>query len=151
MNQAKYTLEWLLPYVRRIQARGNIDYRVFADQVWAQLEKIGVPGVCRTSQFHAGSGRTFQYDALPWDIKSATAEAWFYLFRNGYTAPGAPDDYLQAPNLYKVNVTQRGLAWFDGNEPIPEDAHSYMEFLHGLISKLDPVIEQYRSEERRVG
>ena len=60
MSQVQYTLEWLLPYVRRIQARGNIDYRLFADQLWAQLEKAGISGVCRTSQFHAGSGRTFQ-------------------------------------------------------------------------------------------
>lgn len=146
MPQAQYTLEWLLPYVRRIQARGNIDYRIFADQLWAQLEQAGVPGVVRTSQFHAGSGRTFQYDALPVDLKNATAEAWFYLFRNGYMAPAAPDDYLQAPNLYRLSVTQRGLAWFDGKGPIPEDAQSYMAFLRGLVPKLDPVIEQYITE-----
>lgn len=146
MNEVRYTLEWLLPYVRRIQARGNIDYRLFADQLWAQLEKAGITGVSRTSQFHAASGRTFQYDAFPLDLKNATAEAWFYLFRNGYTAPAAPDDYLQAPNLYRVNVTQRGIEWFDGKEPIPEDARSYMAFLRGLASMLDPVIEQYVTE-----
>jgi hypothetical protein len=146
MPQIQCTLEWLLPYVRRIQARGNIDYRIFADQLWAQLEKAGIPGVIRTSQFHAGSGRTFQYDALPGDLKNATAEAWFYLFRNGYMAPAAPADYLQAPNLYRLNVTQRGLAWFDSTEPIPEHAQSYVAFLRGLVPMLDSVIEQYVAE-----
>ncbi len=146
MSEVQYTLEWLLPYVRRIQARGNIDYRTFADHLWAQLEEAGVPGVCRTSQFHAGSGRTFQYDAFPMDIKNATVESWFYLFRNGFIAPAAPDDYLQSPNLYRMNVTERGLGWFDGSEPIPEDAHSYLVLLKGLVPKLDPVIEQYVTE-----
>jgi hypothetical protein len=110
------------------------------------IRKSGYPRVSRTSQFHAASGQTFQYGALPWDLKNATAEAWFYLFRNGYTAPAAPDNYLQAPNLFRVNVTQRGLAWFDGKEPIPEDAHSYMAVLRGLVPTLDPVIEQYVTE-----
>jgi hypothetical protein len=77
------------------------------------------------------------------DLKNATAEAWFYLFRNGYMAPAAPDDYLQAPNLYRLNVTHRGLAWFNGDGPIPEDADNYIAFLRGLVPTLDPVIEQY--------
>ena len=84
MSQIDYTLEWILPYVRRIQPGANLDYRLFADHVWQQLEKAGIPGVVRTPQLHMGSGRTFHYDAFPPDLKCATAEAWFYLFRNGY-------------------------------------------------------------------
>ena len=146
MSQIDYTLEWILPYVRRIQPGANLDYRLFADHVWQQLEKAGIPGVVRTPQLHMGSGRTFHYDAFPPDLKNATAEAWFYLFRNGYLAPAAPDDYLHAPNLYVLTVTKRGIAWFDSEDPIPEDAQGYMAFLQSLVGSLDSVIEDYVRE-----
>jgi hypothetical protein len=146
MSKIDYTLEWILPYVRRIQPGAKLDYRLFADHVWQQLEKAGVDGVVRTPQLHMGSGRTFHYDAFPPDLKNATAEAWFYLFRNGYLSPAAPDDYLQAPNLHILSVTKRGIAWFAGKEPIPEDAQGDMAFLNSLVDSLDSVIEDYVRE-----
>ena len=154
MTQVQYTLEVLLPYVRRIQLRSTFDFRIFAEQVWAQLQKAGMPGVLSASQleqaygrYDAASGRAFQYAAIPWDLKNATTEAWFYMFRNGYMVPAPPDDYLQAPNLSRLNFTQRGLAWVDGKEPFPEDANGYMTFLRGLVPvALDKVTEQYVTE-----
>ncbi|MBS1804438.1 MAG: hypothetical protein JST28_13815 [Acidobacteria bacterium] len=147
MGQIEYTLEWILSYVRRIQPGTSLNYRLFADHVWQQLERAGIDGVVRTPQQHMGSGRIFYYDAFPPELKNATAEAWFYLFRNGYLAPAAPNDYLHAPNLYdNLNVTKRGIDWFASSEPIPEDAQAYMAFIHGLVGSLDSVIEDYVKE-----
>jgi hypothetical protein len=146
MSKIEYMLEWILPYVRLIQPGAKLDYRLFADHVWQQLEKAGIEGVVRTPRLYIGSGRTFNYDAFPPDLKNATAEAWFYLFRNGYLSPAAPDDYLQAPDLYMLSVTKHGMAWFASKEPIPEDAQGYMAFLNSLIDSLDSIIEDYVRE-----
>ena len=44
------------------------------------------------------------------------------------------------------NVTPRGRAWFQGKEPLPEDAEQYMMFLRQRVAALDPILEQYSIE-----
>ena len=41
------------------------------------------------------------------------------------------------------NVTRRGRAWLQGEEPPPEDVERYIKFLRGHIPTLDAVIDQY--------
>jgi hypothetical protein len=45
--------------------------------------------------------------------------------------------------MHIFNVTQRGMTWFQGKEPLPEDAERYLIFLHERVPAIDPIIEQY--------
>jgi hypothetical protein len=71
-----------------------------------------------------------------------TTRLLFYLFHDGYITPSPPDQYL-SPTFHQYNVTARGRVWFNGAEPYPEEADSYMKFMHQLVPNLDPVIEQH--------
>jgi hypothetical protein len=92
------------------------------------------------------TGRPFDEQKVPYQITQLLAEAFYYLFRHGYIAPAAGDNYQQQPLWHKYNVTQRGLVYFTGSEPVPEEARSYLEFLRQLVPNRDPIIEQYVSE-----
>jgi hypothetical protein len=53
-----YTLEWLLPYVRKgMKGTSNFDYRVYAEKVLYALHNAGVEGIviapARNSHTHA--------------------------------------------------------------------------------------------------
>ena len=80
---------------------------------------------------------------MPHELRALVPEAFFYLFHKGYIAPSTFDDALNQPNLYEFRVTERGRAWFQGEEPLPEDSEKYMKFLRGHVPTLDPVIDQY--------
>jgi hypothetical protein len=65
---------------------------------------------------------------------------------NRYIAPDAADSALNPPRLHMFRVTQRGSAWFQGEEPLPEDVAAYMKFLSQRVPVIDPIIDQYVTE-----
>jgi len=144
MTQPTYNLSWILPIVRReIKVRGNFEYRHFAQQLWFGLEKLNVAGVVRIPPNQAHLNQVFQ--PIPYALQNAAAEAFWYLVRCGYISP-LPGDASNILNLHSYTVTERGLAWFDGGEPLPEDIAGYMKFLHDRVPNMDAVIEQYVAE-----
>lgn len=144
MTQEAYTLAWILPYVREALKRtSNFEFRTYANALFRKMEDAQVKGVVSFPPGQNIGGQLFQYDGIPFEIRSLVSEAFFYLFRKGYIAPDAPDARLNPPPLHMFNVTQRGRAWLQGEEPPPEDAERYMKFLRGLVPTLDPVIDQY--------
>jgi hypothetical protein len=144
MTEPAYTLSWILPFVRQsLKATSNFEYRLFVQQLWSELERAKVPGITRTALLQMHSGQVFQYDQAPQELRSLTAEAFFYLFHNGFICPVPPDDILNHPAFHRYYVTQRGMEWFKGGDPLPEDVTGYMKFLRELVSTLDTVVEQY--------
>lgn len=144
MAQDNLTLAWILPYVREaLKQTSNFEYRTYANALFTQLERAQVNGVTRFPPGSYSGGQTFQYEAMPADLRALVSEAFFHLFHKGYIAPGAPDSHLNPPALHMFNVTNRGRAWFQGKEPLPEDAERYMKFLRERVPAIDPIIEQY--------
>jgi len=144
MSQPTHTLSSILPFVRRaMKVSGNLEYRHYITNLWTEMEKAKVPGVVRIplGQYHGGE---MKYDE-PLELRILAAEAFFYLFRNGYIAPSPYDSLtpLDPPRLSQYIVTARGLEWFNGEEPYPEEVDRYMKFLGKLVQNIDPVIEQY--------
>jgi hypothetical protein len=145
MPQQTYSLSCILPIIRNeVKARGNFEYRVFAQQVWFALEKNKVEGVLRTPPERSYSGQVFE--PIPQGLQNAAAEAFWFLMRCGYISPVPRDDQSGSLDLYRYNVTERGIAWFDGGEPLPEDIAGYMKFLRDRMPSLDAVVEQYMTE-----
>src|SRR5689334_19528870 len=129
MTTNEFTLEWLLPYVREgLQGTGNFEYRNYADAVMAKLHAAKVPGIVKRDYFQASTGRPFDEQQVPYQIAQLLSEAFFYLFRHGYIAPIGGDNYQQQPLWHKYNVTQKGVEYFRGTEPVPEEAKRYLEF-----------------------
>jgi hypothetical protein len=144
MAQNTFTLAWILPYVRQaLKQTSNFEFRTYANALFAQLEQAQVERVARFPPGAYSGGQTYQYDAMPTELRALVSEAFFHIFHKGYIAPAAPDSHLNPPHLHMFNVTQRGRAWFQGKEPLPEDAEQYMRFLRERIKMLDPIIEQY--------
>ena len=144
MAQDTFTLAWILPYVREaLKQKHNLEFRHYANAVFTQLEQAQVDGVTRYSPGSYSSGQIFHYDAMPAALRELVSEAFFHLFHKGYIAPAAPDSSLNQPNLHMFNVTQRGRAWFQGKEPLPEDTERYLSFLRNQVPAMDPIIEQY--------
>jgi hypothetical protein len=145
MTQLTYTLSWILPIIRNeVKVRGNFEYRIFAQQVWCGLEKHNVEGVARTPPHLAHLGQVFQPILLA--LQNAAAEAFWFLARCGYISPVPRDDHSGNLDLYRYNVTARGLTWFDGGEPLPEDISGYMKFICDRVPNIDAVVEQYVME-----
>jgi hypothetical protein len=80
---------------------------------------------------------------MPANLRALMSEAFFHLFHKGYIAPAAPDSHLNPPPMHMFNVTQRGRAWLQGKEPLPENHELYMKFLRERVPTIDPIIEQY--------
>jgi hypothetical protein len=144
MEQPTYTLSWILPFVRQaLKQTSNFEYRTYANALLFQLEQAQVKGVVRFQQGVYSGGQIYHYDQIPFDLRALIAEAYFYLFHKGYIAPEPPDSTLNPPHLHMFRVTKRGRLWFQGEEPLPEDAACYMKFLRERVPLLDPVVEQY--------
>jgi hypothetical protein len=144
MAQDTLTLAWILPYVREaLKQTSNFEFRTYANALFMQLEQAQVNGVARFPLGSYSGGQTFQYEAMPADLRALVSEAFFHLFHKGYIAPVAPDAHLNPPHLHMFNVTQRGRTWFQGKEPLPEDAERYLKFLRARVPGIDPIIEQY--------
>ncbi len=71
-------------------------------------------------------------------------EGYWYLVTNGYIVQGASG--ANPPNLSQIRITELGRRWVRNLDTVPEDPHGYLAGLKGLVSKLDPVIEQYTQE-----
>lgn len=146
MTKTTYTLDWILPYARlALKGAHEISYRRYAEALWGHLEKVGTPGIAATSDHYD----RFHNDGIPIELRSLTSEAFFYFFRKGYIAPAPPDRFLNTPGLNDFRVTERGLQWFSGVEPLPEEAVGYLKLLTELVPGLDGVIEQYIAEALR--
>src|SRR5579875_2128956 len=144
MAQNTFTLAWILPYVREaLRQTSNFEFRTYANALFTQLEKAQVDGVARFPPGSYSGGQIFQYDAMPAELRALVSEAFFHIFHKGYIAPAAPDAALNPPHLHMFNVTRRGRAWFQGEEPLPEDAERYLKFLRVRVPAIDPIIEQY--------
>lgn len=144
MAQITFSLAWILPYVREaLKQTRNFEFRTYANALFLQLEKAQVEGVERFQLGQYSGGQTFRYDAMPPDLRALVTEAFFHLFHKGYIAPAAADSNLNQPNLHMFDVTRRGRVWFQGEEPLPEDAERYLNFLRSRVPAVDPVIEQY--------
>jgi hypothetical protein len=144
MTEQSYTLAWILPYVREaLKQTSNFKFSTYANALFFRLEAAQVKGVVRFQPGTYSGGQTFQLNQMPPDLRALVSEAFFYLFHKGYIAPGTFDDALNQPAFYEFRVTERGRAWFDGEEPLPEDAAKYMKFLREQVPSLDPVIDQY--------
>lgn len=142
-----YTLSWILPFVRHaLKGSSGITYDHYLSRLWTELEKSKMQEIIRTPQFQMASGRVFMYEQSPYELRAVATEAFFYLFHNGYIAPVPPDGSPNQPTLHSYRVTQRGLEWFDGVEPFPEESAGYMKFLSERVPNLDSVIEQYVTE-----
>lgn len=150
MTPPTYTLDWILPFVRQaLKGTGNLEYSNFVNNVWLQLEKAQTAGVER-HDFHSGQPGTFNWASAPWELKNATNEAFFFLFRNGYIIPQPPSGVnLNHPTFIRYDVTPRGHEWAEGNEPLPEDIAGYMKLLHQRVPNIDSVIDQYVAEAVR--
>ena len=147
MPNMDYTLEWLLPFVRKgMKGTSNFDYRVYAEKVLYALNDAGVEAIVKNDHFQQATGMSFNESSIPDQIKQLIAEALFYLLRHGYIAPRAQNSYLNHPAWHSYNVTRQGQEYFNGSEPVPEEAKSYLEFLRQLVPTLDSVIEQYVTE-----
>jgi hypothetical protein len=144
MAQDTYTLTWILPYVREaLKQTSNFNYETYANALFYKLEQAQVNGVAQDPRGSYSGGGRFQYDAMPPRLRALVSEAFFHLFHKGYIAPQPPDSRLGQPPLYMFDVTGRGRAWFQGGEPLPEEAERYMKFLRERVPAMDPIIEQY--------
>ena len=144
MAQDNLTLAWILPYVREaLKQMSNFNFSIYANALFLQLEQAHVEGVARFGTGTSSLPQTFRYEAMPPELSDLVSEAFFHLFHKGYIAPAAADAALNLPRLDKFNVTRRGQAWFQGKEPLPDDAERYMTFLRERVREIDPIIEQY--------
>jgi hypothetical protein len=92
------------------------------------------------------TGLSFNESSIPDQIKQLIAEALFYLVRHDYVAPRAQNSYLNHPAWHEYNVTKRGQEYFNGSDPVPEEAKRYLEFLRQLVPSCNSVVEQYIGE-----
>jgi hypothetical protein len=81
------------------------------------------------------------------ELSRVLVEAVHYLLHNGIItrAPNAPN-FPGHTNVNNFVITQRGVEWSGGEDPIPEDARRYREVLQSLVPNLDPVVLQYVEE-----
>lgn len=147
MPQQNYTLAWILPYVREaLRKTSNFKFSIYANALFFKLEEAQVQGVVRFQPGTYSGGQTFQLNQMPSELRALVSEAFFHLFHKGYISPGPSDDALNTPGLYEFRVTERGRAWLEGEEPLPEEVEKYMKFLRAQVPSLDPVIDQYLIE-----
>ena len=143
-----YSLSWILPFVRQsLRGVSNFSYETFVEAVWAELERVNVPGIVRTPIERIYTGQQYEYSRAPFQLRAATSEAFHYLYQNGLAAPEPPQDLPANPHQQvRHMLTQRGATWAAGGDPPPEDVAGYMRSLHNLVPNLDPVIGQYIAE-----
>jgi hypothetical protein len=140
------SLAQILPYVREsLRGRGNFNYVAFVSGLWQVLERVGVPGVKATAGINY-SGIRYDYNLAPFELRSVTTEAFYYLFHNGFTMPDPPDSLPGFPSPGQYRLTPRGLAWVASVGALPEDRDGYMKVPRTLVPKPDNVIDQYIHE-----
>lgn len=143
LDQQTYTLSWIMPFARQsLKGKGNFGFKHFANDLFEIMLQANVSGIER-SQLGASLGERFQYDEIPLIIRQLVTEVFFHILHKGYAVPDPPDRHLNSPQMVRFNMTERGLIWANGEEPLPEDASRYMKFLRERVVNLDPIIEQY--------
>ena len=91
MGHDSYTLAWILPYVREaLKQTSNFEYRTYANALFFQLEKAQVQGVARFPLGSYWGGQTFQYEAMPAELREVASEAFFHLFHKGFPSLRLP-------------------------------------------------------------
>ena len=140
-----YSLSWILPFVRQsLRGVSNFSYDNFVTIVWTELERIGIPGIARTPVERSSTLQKYEYSKAPHALRVATSEAFYYLLHNGFTTPEPPQDLPANPHhQVRYMLTQRGVVWASGVDPLPEDVDGYMRSLRNLVPNLDSIIEQY--------
>jgi hypothetical protein len=142
-----FSLSSMLPFARSaIRHSSNFDAGQFMDLLFAELEKAGVDGVSRRSQYQGGP-RQFDYGSLACsgELRYGAAEVFFHLLRHGFVLP-VPQSFPESLESARYWKTPRGTEWANGSDPIPEDVTGYLRVLTTLVATLDPVIRQYVEE-----
>jgi hypothetical protein len=140
--QPTYDLSWILPYVRQsMHGVGNMNFDRYFDNLCRILESVGVPSIQKSQQSH--TGHIYNFDAAHLDIRNAATEAFFYLEQNRFILRPAPTQQGAFLPHGQFQVTQRGLEWVKGAEPLPEDYNGYMK---QFDSSVDVIVKQYVSE-----
>jgi hypothetical protein len=143
MTQPTYSLQWILPYVRlALNGVGNVNFSNYIGNLWNHLDAAQIADASRLD-IHSGRVGQVNWDGAPAELRNAATDAFFYLFRNGFITPHPPSSNLNHPGWESYNVTECGMEWAKGNEPLPEDIAGYMKFLRDRVTNLDTVIEQY--------
>ena len=84
------------------------------------------------------------------ELSRLLVEAFHYLLHNGFiTRQPAPPNFPGHTNVNSFVITQRGLEWADGEEPVPEDARRYMEVLRSLVPN-SVILGRGRDKKRSV-
>ena len=148
MTRPNYTVSWILPIVRRaVKVRGDFEYATYIQQLWDELHRLQVVGVVKESpDLQQVLRRAYDWNQTPPDLYNAAIEAFFFLGRQGYIIPTSSNDHLHNLQLNRYRVTERGVEWFNGAEPIPEDIAGYMKVLRDLVPQINDVVEQYVTE-----
>lgn len=150
MSQANYSVERVLQLIR-ISYRagmGEPDYRYFLQRLWKQLELLNDPAIVKPAANSSYFDNAERYRRAPQELHASATQAFLYLLNHGYIYPKPTDDFINFPFSFSNGYrwSDRGQQWILGSEPVPEDAHSYMDFLRNLILSLDSIIDQYVSE-----
>src|SRR5713101_1091816 len=125
-----YSLSWILPFVRQsLRGRGNFSYENFVWGLWPELENAGIPGIVKTPPERMYTLQPYDYAAAPYQLRIAVAEAFCYLLHNGFTIPEPPNNPPLNLNQASYMLTQRGLDWAAGVDPLPEDVGGYLSLL----------------------
>jgi hypothetical protein len=145
--QPDYTLPWILPFVRE-SLRGQRDFTFdkFVDGLWPVLKIANVPGIVEVPSTRQGlEGRSYYFEQCSQKLSDVTTEAFFHLLHTGLIIPAPPTRHVSR-GAGVHTLTERGLQWSSGVEPLPEDYDGYLKLLRALVPNLDSTTEQYVSE-----
>lgn len=145
MTPPPYTLSWILPIVRSLKLGPDFDYSLYASHLWVEMDKLKVKGVVRISPDRAYPSQVSSFGPIPPDLDNCVIESLWYLLRSGYITPNSSGTGAGI-SLSRYNVTERGMEWFKGVEPLPEGTTGYLKFLTDRIPNADAVIVQYVRE-----
>jgi hypothetical protein len=143
--QFDYSLEAMLPFARAaIRGHDKFSHEEFAEYLFGELEKAGVPGVVK----QLPKGRlNYNYSELHCSpkLRFAEIEVFWHLVHRGFVLP-QPQGFPTAFSDLMYWKTPRGGAWAAGAEALPEDVAGYMRHLSSIVPSLDSVIRQYVQE-----
>ena len=146
------TPEFMLSLVQKSfrKSMGDFSYEAFISRLWRELDEVGAPGIVRVPEQDrwAHSGQIYNYDGSSYELKAAAVEAYFKIVQSGFVVEQPTQQFFERtrPSGQWFRWTARGQAWIDDTQPVPEHPSAYMDYLRGLVSRLDPVVEQYVSE-----
>jgi hypothetical protein len=140
-----YTLSSILPFVRSglRRVRPSFSLTEYASATWTELEKSGARvRRLRPNVQNNPDNPQFAHNDDPDDLRQSAIEAWAHLQRRGFAIPTCRNFPSTLDGL-RLELTKRGRAWVDGNEPIPELSAEYLTALHRMVPNLDEVVREY--------